>query len=157
MAFELWMIGKTKEAYLQTGIDAYTRLVSRYLKIESAILPDPKHAAKLDVQRLKKEEASQVLKKLKPSDYLILLHEHGKNPTSRQFASVLENRMNDSGRRTIFLIGGAYGFDASLLQRSNQKLSLSNMTFSHQLIRLIFWEQLYRGVAIINRLPYHND
>ena len=157
MSFQLWMIGKTKEEFLLNGIQSYTQRVSRYLKVESYILPSHKHASSLEANKLKQEEAAIVLKKLKPSDYLIILDEHGKNPDSRQFASLLEDRMNDSGRSTIFLIGGAYGFTDEIRQRSNLNISLSKMTFSHQLVRLIFWEQLYRAVAIINRLPYHND
>lgn len=157
MSLHFWMIGKTKEKYLQTGILEYTKRVSRYIKIDEFIIPDIKNAAKLPVKDLKKQEAELVLKMLQPSDYLILLDENGKQFSSRRFAKQIQNRLNNSGQRTIFLIGGAFGFDESLYQRSNLKLSISEMTFSHQLIRLIFWEQLYRAISIINGLPYHND
>lgn len=157
MSLHFWMIGKTKEKYLLSGIEEYKKRLKRFIKIDQTIIPDVKNAAKIPVVDLKKQEAELVLKQLQPNDYLILLDEKGKQFTSRKFAQLIERRLNNSGQRTIFLIGGAFGFDELLYQRCNAKISVSEMTFSHQLIRLLFWEQLYRAVSIINGLPYHND
>lgn len=157
MPFEIWTIGKTRESYLQAGVDEYARRVGRYLAVQAVTVPDPRNAAKLDPATLRQAEARAVLDRLQPKDFLILLDERGKTFTSREFAAFLESRLQDSGRRTVFLIGGAWGFDGSLRERCQAQVSLSPMTFSHQLVRLIFWEQLYRAVAIINGLPYHND
>ena len=157
MSLHFWMIGKTKEKYLLSGIEEYKKRLNRFIKIEQVIIPDVKNAAKIPVVDLKKQEAELVFKQLQPNDYLILLDEKGKQFTSRKFAQLIERRLNNSGQRTIFLIGGAFGFDEALYQRCNAKISVSEMTFSHQLIRLLFWEQLYRAVSIINGLPYHND
>ena len=157
MGLEFWMIGKTNEKYLEQGIAHYQKLLSRHATVQSIVIPSPKNASKLNTKDLKRQEAMSILKKIQQEDYLILLDESGKQLTSRAFANLLETRLNDSSRRTIFLIGGAFGFGQALYQRANQQLSLSKMTFSHQLIRLIFWEQLYRGISILKGLPYHND
>lgn len=157
MSIQFWMIGKTKEKYLQSGIEEYKKRVSRYLKVDSVVIPDIKNASKLPVNELKKQEGSSILEKLSSQDYLILLDETGNSYHSRGFAKLIEKQLTNSTTNTIFLIGGAFGFDEAVYQRANAKLSLSEMTFSHQLVRLIFWEQLYRAIAINNGLPYHND
>ena len=157
MSIELWMIGRTKEKFLQDGINEYSKRLSRQLKLSQFTIPVIKNASKLRPAELKKQEAVIILKKLGVKDYLVLLDERGQSMDSRNFAKLLEERMTLSAQRTIFLIGGAYGFDASVYDRSNLQLSLSKMTFSHQMIRLVFWEQLYRGISIIKGLPYHND
>lgn len=157
MSLQFWMVGKTKEKYLQSGIEEYKKRVARYLKVESLVIPDIKNASKLPVNELKKQEGSSILEKLSSQDYLILLDETGNNYHSRGFAKLIEKQLSNSTTNTIFLIGGAFGFDEAVYQRANAKLSLSEMTFSHQLVRLIFWEQLYRAIAINNGLPYHND
>jgi 23S rRNA (pseudouridine1915-N3)-methyltransferase len=157
MSLHFWMIGKTKEAYLLSGIEEYQKRVVKYAKIDVLTIPDVKNAASLPVSDLKKQEASQILKLLQPNDVLILLDENGQQYSSRSFAKMIESKLNHSAQRTIFLIGGAFGFDEALYERSPLKISLSTMTFSHQLIRLIFWEQLYRAFSIIHGLPYHND
>lgn len=151
------MLGKTKSDHLNAGIREYEKRLSRYTRIDPVILPTPKHASKLSPAELKEAEADIISSRLKNPDYLILLDERGKTMDSRGFAALLEKRFQHSGQQTIFLIGGAYGFADRIYERANQKLSLSQMTFSHQLIRLIFWEQLYRGISIIHGLPYHND
>ncbi len=157
MSLHFWMIGKTKESYLQSGMDEYQKRVLRYTKMEQLVIPDVKNAAKLPVSDLKKQEAQLVLKQLQPNDFLILLDENGQQFSSRDFAKLIEGKLNQSAHRTIFLIGGAFGFDDSLYEKCQLKISLSKMTFSHQLIRLIFWEQLYRAFSILHGLPYHND
>lgn len=156
MGIELWVIGKTKEGYLREGIADYEKRCGRYLKLTTVVIQEPKNGPRLPPAELKKQEAAGVLRKLQAADHLILLDEGGDLPDSRKFSKLLEKRMAE-GRRTVFLIGGPYGFDDALYRRSQMKLSLSRMTFSHQLVRLLFWEQVYRGLAIINGLPYHND
>lgn len=157
MSFHIWMIGKTKDPYLQEGIREYEKRVSRFLSFATEVHPQPRNAARLAAPELMLAEAEIILRKLEPTDHLILLDEKGKAMDSVDFAGLLEKRMMHSGQRTVFLIGGAYGFAEPLRHRADGLLSLSKMTFSHQLVRLIFWEQLYRAVSIIHGLPYHNS
>lgn len=157
MSFHLWMIGKTKENYLRQGMDAYAKRTARYISVESRVFTALREAARRSPDELKKAESEMIRAQLSSSDHLVLLDEKGKQLTSREFAGLLEKRMVQSSVRTIFLIGGAYGCDPVLKERAQTTLSLSKMTFSHQLIRLIFHEQLYRAASILNGLPYHND
>lgn len=157
MAIKFWMVGKTKEKYLVQGIEEYKKRCKRYINIKELVLPDIKNAAKLSTPELKEAEGKSILSKLQPNDHLILLDEKGQQFTSRKFAQLLNKRLVQSSQNTIFLIGGAFGFSDAVYERANSILALSEMTFSHQLIRLIFWEQLYRATAINNGLPYHND
>ena len=106
---------------------------------------------------IKQLEAEKIISKLKSDDFLILLDEKGKSFSSVQFAQYIEKKSNQSTKKIVFLIGGAYGFDTKIYERANDKISLSDMTFSHQLIRLIFMEQLYRAYTILHNLPYHNE
>ncbi|MCG8332565.1 MAG: 23S rRNA (pseudouridine(1915)-N(3))-methyltransferase RlmH [Chitinophagales bacterium] len=156
MKIELWAIGKTNESYLDQGIAIYQKRLSHYLKFDFIILPDIKKAGKLSAVQLKNKEAGIVLQKMQPGDFLILLDENGKQYTSESFATFLNHQLQMSHRRIIFLIGGAFGFDESIYQKANAKLSLSKMTFSHQMVRLFFLEQLYRGMTILNNEKYHN-
>lgn len=156
MKVQLWAIGKTNERYLEEGIGLYTKRLDHYLKFEWRVLPDVKKAGKLAPPQLKAKEAETVHKQLAQGDFLILLDEGGKPMSSEAFALFLEHKLQLSYRRLIFLIGGAYGFDESLYERADSKLSLSKMTFSHQMVRLFMAEQLYRAVTILNNEPYHN-
>ena len=142
MAIEVWMIGKTKAGYLEEGIAEYQKRLDRLGKVRSKVIPDVKRAGSLSPTELKKQEAQLIIDQLKPTDHLVLLDEKGKSYTSRKFAQWIEQRQVQSSQRTVLLIGGAFGFDEQLYNRANQKLSISDMTFSHQLIRLILWEQL---------------
>lgn len=157
MGLNVWMIGKTSEDYLEKGISEYRKRLSRHLRIDEYVIPDIKNAASLPPAELKKKEGEALIAKLNSSDFLVLLDERGRQFSSRLFAKWLEERLYLSGIRTVFAIGGAYGWDDSVRERASMMLSLSDMTFSHQLIRLILWEQLYRAVSIQKGLPYHND
>lgn len=156
MKIELWTIGETNERYLKEGIEIYQKRLKHYTNftIQDYKIKHPKSANSKVVKKL---EADFVIGKLIPSDVLILLDEKGKEYTSRTFADFIEKKQVAGVRRLVFLIGGAFGFDDALYKRANGKLSLSQMTFSHQMIRLFFCEQLYRAYTILNNEPYHND
>lgn len=156
MKVELWAIGKTNETYLEKGIDIYRKRLRHYLKFNFVIIPDIKKAGKLSAKQLKNKEAEAVLQRLKPGDFLLLLDENGQQYTSEGFARFLNHQLQLSHRRIIFVIGGAFGFAPELYQQASVQLSLSKMTFSHQMIRLFFVEQLYRGMTILNNEKYHN-
>ena len=157
MKIELWVIGKTNAAYLEEGIGMYTKRLRHYVPFEMKTLPDVKNAGKLSSEQFKMKEAEIVLKKLKPEDFLILLDERGKALTSEDFAAFLERKLQLPGKKLVFLVGGAYGFADALYDRGEAKLSLSRMTFSHQMVRLFFVEQLYRAMTILRNEPYHNS
>ena len=156
MKVELWAIGKTSESYLKEGISLYHDRLKHYLPFQLEILPDIRKAGRLSPDQLKGQEGETVLNRLKNEDFLILLDETGKSFTSEGFADFLEKQLQLPGKRMIFLIGGAYGFSEELYQRANRKISLSLMTFSHQMVRLFFLEQLYRAMTILRNEPYHN-
>ena len=157
MKVEVWATGKTSERYLEEGTEQYVRRLGHYLKFEWRILPDIRKAGKLSPDQLKEKEGEQVLKQLDKGDFLILLDEGGKSYTSEGFADFLQHKLQLSHRRILFLVGGAYGFSPALYERANSKLSLSKMTFSHQMVRLFLMEQLYRAMTILNNEPYHNS
>jgi len=157
MKVELWAIGKTNERYLEEGIALYARRLEHYLKLEWRVLPDVKKAGKLPAAKLKEKEGELVFRQLAPGDFLILLDERGKTYSSEDFAAFLNHKLQLSYRRLIFLIGGAYGFPPAIYQRADSRLSLSKMTFSHQMVRLFLAEQLYRAMSILNNEPYHNS
>ena len=157
MKVELWMIGKTNEAYLKEGIQLYKKRLDRYLPFQIQLFSDVKHANKLSPNELKQKEGALLLSKLKSDDYYILFDERGKQMKSVDFARFLEHKLQLSHKRIIFQIGGAYGFSEAVYQRANAQLGLSQMTFSHQMIRLFFVEQLYRAMTILRNEPYHNS
>ena len=157
MKVEFWVIGKTSESYLNNGIDIYSKRLNHYLKFEMVVIPDVKNPKNLDSSQLKSKEGELILKKLKNEDYLILLDEKGKEFTSVQFSKKLEKFQISGKKRVVFLVGGAFGFSPEIYQRANEKFSLSQMTFSHQMIRLFFLEQLYRAMTILRGEPYHNE
>lgn len=156
MKIELWAIGKTSEPYLETGIAIFEKRLKNYLPFALHILPDVKLKT-TDGKALKKEEGKMILAKLNPDDYLVLLDERGATLSSVELAQWIERRLSQSHRKIIFLIGGAFGFSPDLYARAQESLSLSKMTFSHQMIRLFFTEQLYRAMTIIRNEPYHNE
>ena len=157
MKVELWMIGKTNEAYLKDGISIFEKRIKRYLPFQIEILPDIKNAKNLSPENLKIKEGESFLKRLDNKDFLILLDERGKQFSSIEFSKYLESRLQHAHRKLIFLIGGAFGFSDAIYFRANQKISLSKMTFSHQMIRVFFLEQLYRAMTILRKEPYHNE
>ncbi len=156
MKVEVWAIGKTAETYLQTGIALYEKRLSHYLPFAWVCLPAPK-VKQHEPHHLKHAEAQQVLARLTPDDYLVLLDERGQQLSSTELARWLEQRLQLPTRRLVFLIGGAYGFSADLYARANAQLSLSRLTFSHQMVRLFLLEQLYRAMTILRNEPYHNE
>lgn len=156
MKISLVVVGKTDQKYVKEGFDVFYKRVSRYVPIEYIELTDVKNAASLSRELLKQKEGELILAKAAGADFLVLLDENGRELPSVEFAHFLEDRMNQSVRNLMFVIGGAYGFSEAVYQQARAKLSLSKMTFSHQLIRLIFVEQLYRGFTIIRGEPYHH-
>ncbi|MDX1911518.1 MAG: 23S rRNA (pseudouridine(1915)-N(3))-methyltransferase RlmH [Saprospiraceae bacterium] len=155
MKIELWAIGKTNEKYLEEGMAIFEKRLRNYLPFGSLLLPDVK-AKSPDSQWLVKEEGKMILSKLNPDDYLVLLDERGQQFTSVELSNWLEKRLGQSRRRLIFLIGGAFGFSPEIYERANESLALSKLTFSHQMVRLFFLEQLYRAMTILRNEPYHN-
>jgi 23S rRNA (pseudouridine1915-N3)-methyltransferase len=151
------MVGKTAETWLQKGVKQYFDRLTHYLPFEAKVLPDIKNAGKMKAEALKQLEGEVILKNVENSDQLILLDEGGKLFSSREFSEYMEKQMLGGARRLIFVIGGAWGFSQDVYQRANGKLSLSRMTFSHQMVRLIFAEQLYRAMTILKNEPYHHD
>ena len=149
-------IGKTNVEYVRQGLEEFNSRISKYCKYEWDEIPDVKNRAKLPKNDLKVEEAKLILKRLVPNERLILLDEGVRNLSSVKFASWLSDAVNLQAKDVCFVIGGAYGFSQELYDRSEMKISLSPMTFNHQLIRLIFAEQLYRGFTIIRGEPYHH-
>jgi len=158
MKITLLCIGKTDETYLHTGIEKYRQRLKHYIPFTLQIIPDIKNTKHLSSEQQKTKEAEQILKQIQSSDTVILLDEKGMAPRSVDFAKFLENHMLHGSQHLVFVIGGPYGFDNSLYDRAKKnKLSLSNMTFSHQMIRLFFVEQLYRAFSIIKGEPYHHE
>jgi len=156
MKIELWSVGKAHEPYVKAGINEFTKRINHYYTAEWKIIPTPKNAGMLSEADLKKKEGETVLSFLQKDDYLVALHEHGKQKTSEELAAFLQQRSNQSTKKIIFLIGGAYGIDETVLQRAQLQWSLSKLVFPHQLVRLILAEQLYRACTIIRNEKYHH-
>lgn len=152
----LLLIGKTQNKHFVAGISDYTERISHYMPFEIKVIPDLKNAKNLSEAQQKEKEGELILKELQESDTVVLLDEHGKELRSIEYADWLE-RKQATTRRLVFIIGGPYGFSPAVYQRANDKLSLSKMTFSHQMVRLIFTEQLYRACTIIKGEPYHHE
>ena len=143
MKTELILIGKTNDKHFQAGIDDYTSRISHYMPFSITVIPELKNTKALSEAQQKEREGEMVLAKLQPSDHVVLLDEHGKDFRSVEFL--------------VFVIGGPYGFSDAMYQRANEKISLSKMTFSHQMVRLVFTEQIYRACTIIKGEPYHHE
>jgi 23S rRNA (pseudouridine1915-N3)-methyltransferase len=153
----VYYIGKTSEPYLREGEAIYAKRLKHYLPITFEVLPDIKGAGKMSSAKLKEKEGELVLSRLKNDDGLILLDEGGKQFSSMEFSKWLDKQLQAPYRRLIFLVGGAFGFPPAVYARAHAKLSLGKMTFSHQMIRLFFSEQLYRGMTILKGEKYHNE
>lgn len=151
------MVGKTQFPYLEEGIGLYEKRLKRYLPIELEVLSDIKNAGKMEPEQLVQKEGELMLSRLKPDDGLILLDEKGKHLSSREFSVFLDQNLQMPYKNLIFQVGGAFGFSKEVYARANEKLSLSSLTFSHQMVRLFFLEQLYRAMTILKNEPYHND
>ncbi|MEO8405810.1 MAG: 23S rRNA (pseudouridine(1915)-N(3))-methyltransferase RlmH [Chitinophagaceae bacterium] len=156
MKIQLWAIGKNNEPYVSSGVEDFTKRISNYFKVEWTIIPVPKNAGMMSEMDLKKKEGELILDWLENEDYLVALDEHGKSMTSEKLAIFLQSRANESNKRVVFLIGGAFGLDDSILKRANYTWSLSDLTFPHQLVRLILAEQIYRACTILRNEKYHH-
>lgn len=157
MNIKLLTIGKTDNKNLQILIDEYAKRLGFYIKFELEIIPDIKNAKNLSEEQLKQKEGQLILSKIPSNAQLILLDEKGKTFTSMQFADEIQKKMNSGIKTLILVIGGAYGFSEEVYKKANGKISLSNMTFSHQMVRLFITEQLYRAFTILNNEPYHHE
>ena len=156
MTIKLLAIGKTDNKELQALIIDYTKRLNFYIKFSIEIIPDIKNSKKLSEAQQKQKEGELILSKLKATDVLILLDENGKQMDSVGFSAYLQKHMNSGIKQLVFVIGGPYGFSEDVYKKANGKLSLSKMTFSHQMIRLFVVEQLYRGFTILRNEPYHH-
>jgi 23S rRNA (pseudouridine1915-N3)-methyltransferase len=156
MKIQLWSIGKNHEAYVKIGVEDFTKRIEKYFSAEWILIPSPKNAGMLSEMDLKKKEGETIMEWLQPEDYLVLLDERGKQQTSEQLAAFLQARANDRTKKLVFLIGGAYGVDETVVKRANLKWSLSQLVFPHQLVRLILAEQLYRACTILRNEKYHH-
>ncbi|QEH42272.1 23S rRNA (pseudouridine(1915)-N(3))-methyltransferase RlmH [Chitinophaga sp. XS-30] len=157
MKIQLWSIGKENDAYINEGIQIFQKRLQHYTDFNIKLIPTVKQAASLSIPELKKQEGKIVLDMLQPQDYLLALDERGKTMTTPQLADFLQQRTNAGTRQLIILIGGAFGIDAAVLQRAQLQLSLSALTFPHQLVRLIVTEQVYRAYTILNNEKYHHQ
>jgi 23S rRNA (pseudouridine1915-N3)-methyltransferase len=156
MQIKLLAIGKTDRKDLQSLINEYQKRLSFYIKFDFEIIPDIKNTKNLSVEQQKNKEGDLILSKITPTDVLVLLDENGKQFDSVAFSEYLQKHMNSGIKQLVFVIGGPYGFSNEVYQKANGKISLSKMTFSHQMIRLFMIEQLYRGFTILKNEPYHH-
>ena len=157
MNIKLIAIGKTDNKSLQSLIDDYTKRLSFYIKFDLDIIPDIKNVKNLSESQQKEKEGELILSKIAPTDNLILLDENGKSFSSIAFSNELQKKMNAGIKTLVFVIGGPYGFSDAVYAKANGKISLSQMTFSHQMVRLFFIEQIYRGFTILKNEPYHHQ
>ncbi len=157
MNIELIVVGKTDSKEVEALVDLYTKRVNFYIKFAITTIPDIKNTRNLSSKQQQIAEGEQIIKLLNENDYVVLLDEHGSEYRSIEFAQWLQKRMNSGVRRLVLVIGGPYGFSDEVYKRANSKLSLSKMTFSHQIIRAIFAEQIYRAFTILKNEPYHHE
>jgi 23S rRNA (pseudouridine1915-N3)-methyltransferase len=157
MKITLILVGKTTDKPIEVGMDKYTKRIQRYLPFQIEVIPALKNAKKMSESEIKQKEGDLILYKTASTDHIVLLDEKGKEFTSVLFSKFIRKKMLHGMKNLVFIIGGAYGFSDAVYQRANSKIALSQMTFSHQIIRLIFLEQLYRAFTIINNEPYHHE
>lgn len=157
MKITLLTVGKTDKDWVKQGIDIYASRMKHYFPFSIVEIPELKNASSLSQDQIKTKEGELILKNIKPTDDVILLDERGREFSSMEFAKVLQDKISYTGKDIVFVIGGAYGFSEAVRQRSNSKISLSRMTFSHQMVRAIFVEQLYRAFTIMKGEPYHHE
>lgn len=157
MKVTLLVIGKTDASYFNEAIKVYEKRLEHYIPFDIEVIPDIKNAKNLSEDIQKNKEGELIIKKLTNLDYVVLLDDKGKEFTSLKFADYMDKKMQTVSKRLVFIIGGAYGFSEEIYKRANEKMTLSRMTFSHQMVRLIFVEQLYRAMTILNNEPYHHE
>ena len=157
MKIHLLVVGKTTATYISDAVDEYCRRLKHYITFDMEVIPELKNAKNLCFDQQKEKEADMILKCLSPGDYIVLLDERGKEYSSLKFSEYIEHKMHTVPKRLVFVIGGPYGFSQRVYSTAQEKISLSKMTFSHQMIRMIFIEQLYRAMTILNNEPYHHE
>lgn len=157
MKISLLVIGKTDAEYFIKAIKEYEQRLVHYIPFEMQVIPDLKNTKSSNMSQQQEREGELILKNIQSGDYIVLLDEKGKDFTSVQFASYIEKKTHTVSKRLVFIIGGPYGFSDAVYEKANEKISLSKMTFSHQMIRLVFIEQLYRAMTILNNEPYHHE
>ena len=157
MNIELIVVGKTDMREVEALVSMYTKRLNHYVRFAITTIADVRNTKKLSEAEQKRLEGEAILKLITDSDHLMLLDEHGLELRSIEFADMLQRRMLSGTKRLVFVIGGPYGFSDAIYQRANSKLSLSKMTFSHQIVRAIFTEQLYRAFTILKNEPYHHE
>lgn len=157
MKIVLMVVGKTTTDYLVDGIERYVKRIGHYVPFELKILPDARVPKNADTTKQKQVEGENFIKEIGANDYVVLLDEKGKEFTSREFATYIDRKMVSLPGRLFFIIGGPYGFSNEMYDMANEKISLSKMTFSHEMVRLFFVEQIYRAMTILRGEPYHHD
>ncbi len=157
MKMTLLTVGKTDRKWVRDGLDIYVSRIGHYVPFTMTEIPELKNVSSLTKEQIKAKEGLLIMKNIRPTDEVILLDEKGREFSSMEFASFLSGRLSGSFRDIVFVIGGAYGFSGEVYSRADGKISLSRMTFSHQMVRTIFAEQLYRAFTIIKGEPYHHE
>ena len=157
MKTTLLVVGRTVEQHYITAINDYVTRTKRYIGFDMEVIPELKNTKSLSEEVQKEKEGELILKALQPGDVVVLLDEHGKEMRSVEFADYMKRKMNTVNKRLVFIIGGPYGFSEKVYRAAHEKISMSKMTFSHQMIRLIFVEQIYRAMTILAGGPYHRE
>lgn len=157
MKVTLLVVGKTVEQHYITAVNDYIERTKHFLSFEMEVINELKNTKNLTIDQQKDKEGELILKAFQPGDVIVLLDEYGKEFRSLDFAYWMEKKMGNVNKRLVFVIGGPYGFSQKVYQAAHEKISLSKMTFSHQMVRLIFVEQLYRAMTILNNGPYHHE
>jgi len=157
MKITLLTVGKTDRDWVRQGLDIYVSRLKHYIPFSMVEIPELKNVSALSKEQIKSKEGELILKNIRPADDLILLDEHGREYTSVELAKVIQEKISYAGKDMVFVIGGAYGFSPDVYSRANSRISLSKMTFSHQMVRAIFAEQLYRAFTIMKGEPYHHE
>ena len=157
MKITLLTVGKTDKDWVRQGMDIYVSRLKHYIPFSVVEIPELKNVSAMTKDQIKVKEGELILKQIKPTDDLILLDERGKEYTSVELAKVIQDKISYTGKDMVYVIGGAYGFSDAVYQRANSKISLSRMTFSHQMVRAIFVEQIYRAFTIMKGEPYHHE
>ena len=157
MDLVLLSVGKTSTPWIKSGVMEFERRLEKYIKFNSKELPDIKNAKSLTIDKIKTEEGKIILNELSNGDFVALLDEKGKEYTSREFSSWVQKQFSSGKKRLVFIIGGPYGFSEDVYKRADSKITLSKMTFTHEMAKLFFTEQIYRSMTILKGEPYHHD
>ena len=157
MKTTLLVVGRTVKSHYITAINDYIQRTKRFISFDMEVIPELKNTKSLSTDQQKEKEGELICKTLQPGDFIVLLDEHGKEMRSLEFADYMKHKMNTVNKRLVFIIGGPYGFSQKVYDAAHEKISMSKMTFSHQMIRLIFVEQIYCAMTILNGGPYHHE